>query len=136
MIGNGSTSIWVDKWLDTPIVDVVGATEIAPSLSRTKVSKMICMGKWVIPSIFFSTFPDLAKEILEMPLPINEDKDLLIWEASTFGIFSFSDGYEIVRHRFPVKNWASIVWRPFIPPRYSILVWKIFFKMLQTKDQV
>ncbi|CAN6558781.1 unnamed protein product [Malus baccata var. baccata] len=122
VIGNGSTtSLWVDKWLDKPIVDVVGATEIAPSLSHTKVSNIIRMGQWVIPSIFSSTFPDLTKEILEMPLPIDEDKDVLIWEASTSGGFSFSDGYEIVRHRFPVKSWASIIWRPFIPPRYSIL---------------
>ncbi|TQD76419.1 hypothetical protein C1H46_038047 [Malus baccata] len=137
VIGNGSTtSLWVDKWLDKPIVDVVGATEIAPSLSRTKVSNIIRMGKWVIPSIFSSTFPDLTKEILEMPLPIDEDKDVLIWEVSTSGVFSFSDGYEIVRHRFPVKSWASIIWRPFIPPRYSILVWKILFNKLPTEDQL
>ncbi|KAM1823097.1 hypothetical protein ACFX14_025043 [Malus domestica] len=137
VIGNGSTtSLWVDKWLDNPIVDVVGATEIAPSLSRTKVSNIIRMGKWVIPSIFSSTFPDLTKEILEMPLPIDEDKDVLIWEVSTSGVFSFSDGYEIVRHRFPVKSWASIIWRPFIPPRYSILVWKILFNKLPTEDQL
>ncbi|CAN6545200.1 unnamed protein product [Malus baccata var. baccata] len=97
VIGNGSTtSLWVDKWLDKPIVDVVGATEIAPSLSRTKVSNIIRMGQWVIPSIFSSTFPDLTKEILEMPLPFDEDKDILIWEASTSGGFSFSDGYEII----------------------------------------
>ncbi|CAN6572428.1 unnamed protein product [Malus baccata var. baccata] len=97
VIGNGyTTSLWVDKWLDKPIVDVVGATEIAPSLSRTKVSNIIRMGKWVIPSIFSSTFPDLTKEILEMPLPIDEDKDVLIWEVSTSGVFSFSDGYEII----------------------------------------
>lgn len=71
-----------------------------------------------------------------MPLPIDEDKDVLIWEASTSGGFSFSDGYEIVRHRFPVKSWASIIWRPFIPPRYSILVWKILFNKLPTEDQL
>ncbi|XP_070679393.1 uncharacterized protein [Malus domestica] len=137
VIGNGSTtSLWVDKWLDKPIVDVVGATEIAHSLSRTKVSNIIRMGKWVIPYIFSSTFPDLTKEILEMPLPIDEDKDVLIWEVSTSGVFSFSDGYEIVRHRFPVKSWASIIWRPFIPPRYSILVWKILFNKLPTEDQL
>lgn len=137
VIGNGSTtSLWVDKWLDKPIVDVVGAIEIAHSLSRTKVSNIIRMGKWVIPSIFSSTFPDLTKEILEMPLPIDEDKDVLIWEVSTSSVFSFSDGYEIVRHRFPVKSWASIIWRPFIPPRYSILVWKILFNKLPMEDQL
>ncbi|XP_050113925.1 uncharacterized protein LOC126592246 [Malus sylvestris] len=137
VIGNGSTtSLWVYKWLDKPIVDFVGATEIAPSLSRTKVSNIIRMGKWVIPSIFSSTFPDLTKEILEMPLPIDEDKDVLIWEVSTSGVFSFSDGYEIVRHRFTVKSWASTIWRPFIPPRYSILVWKILFNKLPTEDQL
>lgn len=79
MVGNGSNnSLWVDKCLYTPIVEVVGGTELAYSISRTKVSNIIRMGKWIILSIFSSTIPELAKEILEMPLPVDEENDVLI----------------------------------------------------------
>lgn len=48
----------------------------------------------------------MAKEVLEMPFPIDEDKDkdVFIWETSPFGFFIFSNGYEIICHWFPVKS--------------------------------
>lgn len=42
MIQNDScTSLWVDKWLDMPIVKVIVITDLTPSLSSTKVSYLM-----------------------------------------------------------------------------------------------
>lgn len=71
-----------------------------------------------------------------MPFPFDEEKDVSTLEASTFGIFSFFDGYEIVCCRFYVKSWASIIWHPFIPPRYYIFSLEDFFDKLPIENQL
>ncbi|KAL6214491.1 hypothetical protein ACLB2K_013925 [Fragaria x ananassa] len=72
----------------------------------------------------------------DIPLPIAPESDILIWENSSSGLFSFSDGYELVRPHFEKSDWASSVWCSFIPPRYSILAWRLFHLKLPTDDQL
>lgn len=60
---------------------------------------------------------------------------LLLLRLLLFFFFS-SDGYEIVCRWFPVQSWAFTSLRPFIPRRYSILVWMTFFNKLPIEDQL
>ena len=136
IIGDGNSVLfWSDKWLNSSIVQQLNMGSLSHML-KSRVADFILDQQWALPSRFSNLYPDCAKQILEIPLPIAPESDILIWENSSSGLFSFSDGYELVRPHFEKSDWASSVWCSFIPPRYSILAWRIFHLKLPTDDQL
>ena len=61
---------------------------------------------------------------------------MLIWETSSSGELSFSNGYESLQNKLSLKDWANSIWRHFIPPRYSFLIWRILWNQLPTDDRL
>ncbi|KAL6220268.1 hypothetical protein ACLB2K_008024 [Fragaria x ananassa] len=122
------------------IIPKILATRLGPIASRiiSPQQTVFLNGHRITESIGMSqkALIDCAKQILEIPLPNTPESDILIWENSSSGLFSFSDGYELVRLHFEKSDWASSVWRSFIPPRYSVLAWRIFHLKLPTDDQL
>ncbi|XP_004296004.1 PREDICTED: putative ribonuclease H protein At1g65750-like [Fragaria vesca subsp. vesca] len=136
IIGDGNSILfWSDKWLHSSIIQQLNMGSLS-HLLNSRVADFIWDQQWALPSHFSNLFPDCAKQILEIPLPNTPESDILIWEHSSSGIFSFSDGYELVRPYFEKLDWASSVWHSFIPPRYSVLAWRIFHLKLPTDDQL
>lgn len=136
LIGDGkSVMFWLDKWLNSSLVHQLSAVSIS-HLLKTLVANFIVNHQWALSSRFFNLFLDCARQILEIPLPIAPECDLLIRENSSSVLFSFIDGYDLVRPHFGMPDWASSVWRGFIPPRYSIIAWRLFHLKLPTDDQL
>lgn len=71
-----------------------------------------------MPNVFTISFPSWAAEILPIPLPIVLEFDSLIWDHSSFGLFSFSDGYNLVRQCFASTDWAAL--ELFLPSNGSV----------------
>lgn len=133
IIGDGkSVLFWSDKWLSSSIIDKLHLNPLSQQL-RTSVSSFILEQLWALPGTFCHSFPDLSQEILQIPLPLVGESDTLIWENSTYGTLSFSNAFDLVRTRLANKDWVSQIWRAAIPPRLSMLAWRLFNK-LPTND--
>ena len=126
---------WKDKWLQAPILETLGISNWS-YFSNLHLADFISHQSWQLPPFFCQAFPLLARQISDLALPLIDESDMLIWEPSTSGELTFSVGYDFLRHHNTVKDWACNVWRSFIPPRYSFLVWRILFDRLPTDDRV
>ena len=135
-IGDGkSVLFWSDKWMDYVIIDGLELSHFSQRF-KSYVASFICEQQWALPIRFQIIFPNVAQEIMRIPLPINPQPDVLIWEDSISGTFSFSNAYELFRPRFEEQNWVSTLWGAAFPPRLSILAWRIFHNKLPTDDQL
>ncbi|XP_062028868.1 uncharacterized protein LOC133744853 [Rosa rugosa] len=136
LIGDGQlVQFWTEKWLDIPIVDKLHATTYSAHLTST-IASFISNQSWALLARFCQAFPDLAKEIMLVPLPLEPISDSLVWEHSGNGTLSFSFAYEQLRPKFLSPTWVSSVWRNYIPPHYSLLAWRLFHHKLPTDDQL
>ncbi|KAL6214721.1 hypothetical protein ACLB2K_014153 [Fragaria x ananassa] len=124
-----------DKWLQAPILETLGISNWS-YFSNLHVADFISHQSWQLPPFFCQAFLLLARQISDLALPLIDESDMLICEPSTSGELTFSVGYDFLRHHNTVKDWACNVWRSFIPPRYSFLVWRILFDRLPTDDRV
>lgn len=129
----GSVSFWFDKWLDEPIISPTLFSVFSPKV-LPRVSDVIEAQSWSLPDYFSNLFPSIVQQILRLPLPLNAKDDKLIWEPSPTGKFSFSSGYHLIRRRHSDCDWVTVIWQHFIPPRQSILAWRLFHDKLPTED--
>ncbi|PRQ42072.1 putative RNA-directed DNA polymerase [Rosa chinensis] len=136
IIGDGrSVSFWKDKWLQDPILDMLGFFDWS-GFSDLRVADFISDHSWQFPSFFLDTFPDLYRKISDICLPLDTEPDMLIWETTASGELSFTDSYNLLRRHFIVRDWASTIWHSFIPPRFSFLAWRILLDRLPTDDRL
>ncbi|KAK9922646.1 hypothetical protein M0R45_031101 [Rubus argutus] len=77
-----------------------------------------------------------GQEILQIPLPLFGESDTLICENSTSGTLSFSNAFDLVRTHFEEKDWVSQIWRATMPPRFSMIAWRLFHNKVPTDDQL
>lgn len=86
LIGNGSSiNFWKDKWLSKPVVDLIGVPKSMQHNLSSAVSDFICSKSWNLPSDLCSKYPDLVAAISKIVIPLYEEADQLIWEASEIG---------------------------------------------------
>lgn len=71
IVSNGRWLFWHDNWLGEPLFKSLGAS--ASSFPRDKVSDYLHDGYWDIPLVLRTSHPSLAKEIMNLPLPICSD---------------------------------------------------------------
>ncbi|GAU48602.1 hypothetical protein TSUD_327140 [Trifolium subterraneum] len=69
-------------------------------------------------------------------LPVESQKDKLIWNASSNGELSVKDAYEFKRLHLPVKGWAKTIWCKDTPPAKSLLAWRLVHGKIPTDDML
>lgn len=135
-IGDGKlVSFWSDKWLNHVIIDNLQISRVS-QFFKSSVASYISGQQWVLPTWFQAALPSLAREIMNTPLPVVPEGDILIWEDSSSGTLSFSNAYELFRPHSIKQVWVSNLWGAAIPPRFSMLTWRIFHNKLPTDDQL
>lgn len=134
LVGKGDKiHFWKDKWLSSPITQILNIQDKDLPLS-TKVADLINNNSWRLPPLFKHHFPHISAQIEAVTLPLNLAADRLIWENSSDGDLTFSASYDSVRGASPSLPWSKLIWAQFIPPKFSILAWKLIHKKLATDD--
>lgn len=134
LVGKGDKiHFWKDKWLSSPITQILNIQDKDLPLS-TKVADLIHNNSWRLPPLFKHHFPHISAQIEAVTLPLNLAADRLIWENSSDGDLTFSASYDSVRGASPSLPWSKLIWAQFIPPKFSILAWKLIHKKLATDD--
>lgn len=94
---------------------------------------MIEDGKWIFPENFKSLYPVVMAEVEEVLLS-DHCSDEIIWEGATDGIIIVKTAYDIYRDKLVSLRWKKKLWNQFIPPKLSVLAWKITSNRLLTGD--
>lgn len=129
-------SLWRDAWLNGRALD--SFMQRPPELEYTsnfKVSDFILDKVWSIPLLFQNLFPVVTEEIIETPIADGEE-DELVWDGASNGVLTVNAAYNHYKEKKSVLLWRKAVWRKFIPPKLSLLSWKISSRKLTTSDRL
>ncbi|KAL9685913.1 hypothetical protein QQ045_023367 [Rhodiola kirilowii] len=99
---------------------------------------------WTINDVV--NIPDIKIKVLAMLPPagrviinqlhLNDRPDKLIWTGNNSGTFSAKDYYLSIRKVSPKSTLFGNIWKAWIPPKVSGLVWKFFHQAVPTDDAV
>ncbi|KAL6190669.1 hypothetical protein ACLB2K_037063 [Fragaria x ananassa] len=128
LIGNGRRVLfWKDNFIGRPLYELFGLHDREANQLNILVADYISNGAWNFPTILQLHFPgvcDFVKQNVSISLSDHED-DQFIWTPSASGVLSARDAYNFLRPKFAVVSWGKLLWKNFIPPRMSLLAWKI-----------
>lgn len=108
-IGNGrKISFWHNRWLSSPVVDLIDIPTDVQHLLESKVSDFILNGKWSILVSLISKYPRLQAEINQVVIPTTSCEDQLRWCLNDSGILTFKDAY-----KFSAMKGLDVSWSKF-----------------------
>ncbi|XP_057803295.1 uncharacterized protein LOC131018600 [Salvia miltiorrhiza] len=130
-IGSGSTILfWTDNWLGYRLVDKISIPAAFHHTLRQPISDYYFDDTWHFTLDFLQVFPDIAFDIISIPISGGEDRRA--WIHSHFGEVSASLAMDHIRPSFPIVDWGKWIWAPFIPMRRSIVTWRVILGRLTT----
>lgn len=63
-------------------------------------------------------------------------EDQIVWNLSSDGLFSTKIFFESFQMKIPNLKWAKGIWTPWIPPKVSTFLWKIFKGIVATDENI
>ncbi|KAL8470589.1 hypothetical protein ACS0TY_033223 [Phlomoides rotata] len=75
---------------------------------------------------------DIVRDILIVH--VSRGSDSRVWGNSISGLLTSRMAYDILRSPNPRVRWSSWIWRHFIPPYRSTLIWRAIWGKLPTTD--
>jgi ribonuclease HI len=138
-VGDGTAiSFWTDNWLGYKLQDSIEGPlpDSISHLQAAKVADVIHNQNWILPDVFKQTYPNIAADIQTTPLSYATEPDDLVWTDSLSGDMTFKAAYFCDLPPPQVTGWASIIWRPFIPPSRSLVAWRIMHNVIATDDNL
>ena len=131
---NSSIDFWKDNWLGQPLTVLLDIpTNLISSLSGT-IADFWHHG-WTISPEFANLFLDIYK-LISTTIPGPPDSDKLIWTRSSDGEITSKFFFEDLNNSRPELHWCRFIWHTFIPPRRSLLLWKVLHKRLATDENL
>ncbi|XP_074298566.1 uncharacterized protein LOC141629468 [Silene latifolia] len=144
-LGNGQLlDLWSSRWINgkQPFGTApVPVPEPSPSLSDLLLES----GDWNPTMVFRYFSSNCAKEITALEPPAQNFDDFLYWKYTEDGSYSVQSGYSLLWsessaarcirsfvHTFPWKQ----VWRKGIPPKISIMLWRLAHNIMPTSDNL
>lgn len=65
-------------------------------------------------------------------IPEYDTGDDLVWEGANEGVMTVKNAYDHYREREQTTPWIIALWHPFLPPKISIFLWKIYHNRVAT----
>ncbi|WJX41072.1 hypothetical protein P8452_28481 [Trifolium repens] len=138
-VGDGTTiSFWQDNWLGYKLKDSIDG-QLPDSISHlmaAKVADVVNNQAWALPDDFRQNFPSIANDIQAMPISYAPEPDELVWNDSPSGELNFKNAYFCGLPALQTPGWAKIIWRLFIPPSRSLVMWRIMHNVIATDDNL
>ncbi|KAK0601517.1 hypothetical protein LWI29_026244 [Acer saccharum] len=136
LVGDGTNiHLWTDKWLQNPILSIIMWSGNNKGFN-SRVSSLISDETWCIPANFVDRYPSVSTMIKDIRIHPSPAADQLIWEPSSTGKPSFADIYTLVQGSMTKTSLSRVIWNQFIPPRNTVLVWRLIHGRLPTDDNL
>jgi len=136
IIGNGEKiNLWLDNLMGVTLVSVLNTpTHLFPHLTA-KLQIIITNGRWqLLPSIL--KYPLVADSIVKITLLVTPLTDRRAWLYSPGGNLSAKLAFQFLHPPPASLGWASIIWRPCIPPSHSFGFWHLMLSKLPTDENL
>ena len=135
-MGDGrKINLWHDRWLSYSIVSLLNINDLSMNFNSS-VSALICDGAWCIPVHFQSSFPQLVLDIKNTKIPFVDTEDKMVWCHSVDDDLTLAEAYHFSLGNRVVCPWNKFLWSSFIPPKYSMFAWRLFYNIVPTDDQL
>lgn len=69
-------------------------------------------------------------------IPIEAGSDQRVWCTSDTGNLTFKEAYRFLYPSSNALNWCKLIWKHFIPPSKSFVVWRLMHKKMPTDDNL
>jgi len=136
LIGNGEKiNLWLDNWLGSSLVSVFNINPAARKSLCSTLSSVLDAGRWHLPPLLLSNSV-VAASILNTTLPVTPLLDKLVWIHTTDGDLSAKKAFLFLRGKSNLIDWATLIWRPCIPPSHSFIFWRLVHKKLPTNEHL
>lgn len=128
-------NLWLDNWLGSSLVSVFNINPAAwKSLCFTLFS-VLDAGRWRLPPPLLSNSVVVAS-ILNITLPVTPLLDKVVWIHTTDGDLSAKQVFLFLRGTSNLVDWATLIWRPCIPPSHSFIFWRLMHKKVPTDEHL
>ena len=140
LVGNGlSTFLWFDYWLPIgPLNLVLDERLLAESgiPRNTKVSHILCNGRWRWPGLASADLLPIKQVILSHPIPDISEPDVVRWELDRAGQFTIKSAWNSIRTRKEKVDWYHLIWFPAKIPKTAFCLWLAVKGHLDTQDRL
>jgi len=136
IIGNGENiNLWLDNWMGVTLVSALNSPpHLFPHLTA-KLQTVITNGRWQLPHSILE-YPLVADNILKITLPTTPLPDRRVWIHAADGNLSAKLVFQFLHHSPAKLDWASIIWRPCIPPSHSFVFWRLMLSKLPMDENL
>jgi ribonuclease HI len=123
-VGEGNVSAWYDRWTNMDIQWSRGNYG-----EHTLVKEFITNGRWDITKLTEICGEEQARIIANNQL---KSKDKPVWTLTPTGEFKTKATWERIRSKDNHNKALQTQWSPNIPPKHSILGWRIYHRKIPT----
>ncbi|XP_026400460.1 uncharacterized protein LOC113296368 [Papaver somniferum] len=88
---------------------------------------------WNFPAIHLERLVVTGVEIKNMSSPLRGE-DSRIWIPDLKGVFSVSSAKDVIRQKYPIVEWSSLIWRSEVHPVLAAQNWKFIRGACDTYD--
>lgn len=129
-------SFWNDLWLEgEKTTDIVVVPQQWRLVENYTIKDMRQHGRWKLPEFLKLQYPNVEQKIQQVEVAEMED-NLSQWKGGTNGELSMKQAFDHYREKSIQQLWMKKLWSIFIPPKISLLVWKIIRRRLPTADRL
>lgn len=99
------------------------------------VKDFMANGRLEIPQQLAEILSD-CNVTIDVDITCFDSQDELIWEGAQDGRLTVKRAYEYYREKEQSMLWVKFFWQTFIPPRVSMLAWKIYHDRIPTDENM
>jgi len=117
----------INLWLGSSLVSVFNINPAARKSLCSTLSSVLDAGRWrLLPLVLSNSV--VAASISNITLPVTLLLDKLVWIHTTDGDLSAKQAFLFLRGTSSLVDWATLIWRPCIPPSHSFIFWRLVHK--------
>ena len=130
-VGNGSSSFLNSNWFGTgPLVSFNSLSD----MTNLSLRDVYVNGEWQMDLVHLQLPPEVQQMIKDSSFQFSDVPDAQIWDLTDSGVFSIASAYHGLRHKQSEVQFSRWIWRPGLPLKCSILLWRIINGILPFDD--
>lgn len=93
-------------------------------------------GTWFLPTELQNRYPTFLDKMKKVFIPISPGIVHIAWCDSISGNLNFKDAFSFLNPPASPLNWSKLIWKHFIPPSKSLLLWRLIHKRMPTDENL
>lgn len=131
---NSKLLLWHDNWTGVgPLSAIAAIPNALLNTQDSKVGDYVVDGVLHIPTEIMHIVRTAGGDLSHVVVPTVECQDEPVWEGADNGILTVKGAYEYYREKETERPWLEKLWQRFLPPKISVMLWRIIHDRLPTQ---